>query len=245
MYYGEGYGYLTPTTNTEIIANDAANDGGGIYCESFSLLTLINCNISDNICINGNGGGIWYGYGGELTLNNCNVSGNTAPAGNNGGGIYAGDVTTPWDTTVIINSNSTISGNTAGYNGGGLFLIKTNLTVNDSTISNNSAFEGAGVWAYNCTANVIDCTVRGNSAAGLGGGFSFINSLAIINNSIMTGNNASSSVGGTGGALFFEGWSDSPHKVGVCQTISAHGFKLPTALFQVMRPSAAGVLVAA
>ena len=144
------------------------------------------------------------------------MSNNTVSSGEDGGGIYAGNVSVPLGTTVIIDNNSTISGNTAGYGGGGLFLIETNLTVNDSTIGDNGAFEGAGVWAYNCVASVNDCTVRSNSATELGGGFSFINGLATINNSVMTGNSASGSVGGTGGALFFEGWSDNPHQVTNC-----------------------------
>ncbi len=218
MYYS--YGYDANAVDTKIIGNGADNDGGGIYCYLTSPTTkhtLINCDILNNFCIRGNGGGIWYDNSGTLTLNNCDVSNNTAPAGYNGGGIYAGDINVPPGATVIIDSNSTISSNTAGYNGGGLFLIWGNLTVSDSIIRDNNAYEGAGVWIYNCTANVNDCTVRDNSATYLGGGFSFINSQATINNCIMTGNSASSSFGGTGGALYFEGWlNNNPHWVTNC-----------------------------
>ncbi len=218
-----GYGYMSSTIDTKVIGNGAYDEGGGIYfgyTNSYTQYKLINCEISDNLCISGNGGGIWYDVNGTLDLNNCDVIGNTAPAGYSGGGIYAGGLASPFGVTVIIDINSTISGNTAGYSGGGLCLIKTNLTVEDSTISDNSAFEGAGVWAYNCTADINNCTVRGNSATELGGGFSFVNSVATsratINNSIMTGNSASGSADGTGGALFFEGFSYSPHRVTNC-----------------------------
>jgi M6 family metalloprotease-like protein len=242
VHYGSGY--AASTIYTEISGNEADNDGGGIYCDTLSNITLINCdisnndcingngggiwhdhsgtlalnncNISNNYCINGSGGGIWYDHSGTLTLNNCIVSNNTVPDDEDGGGIYAGSLAAPLGTTVIIDSNSTISGNIAGYGGGGLFLIETNLTVDDSTISNNDAIEGAGVWAYNCIANVSDCMVRSNSATELGGGFAFINGLATINNSVMTGNSANGLVGSTGGALFFEGWSDIPHQVTNC-----------------------------
>lgn len=213
IYYG--YSYSNSTTDTEVIESEADNAGGGIYCEPYSLLTLINCDISDNDCVGG-GGGIWFGFGGELTLNDCSVSGNSAFDISNGGGIYAGDVNELSSTSVIIDSNSIISGNSAGYNGGGLFLAKTNLTVNDSTISYNNAFEGAGIWVYNGTANITNCMVLGNSATQLGGGFAFINSPTIIDNSIITSNSATSTVGATGGALFFEGWSDSPHQITNC-----------------------------
>jgi subtilisin family serine protease len=198
------------------------SQGSGIYCYINSKITLTGCYIYNNEAIEGDGGGIWYEYGGTLTLNNCNVSGNLVPEIGCGGGIYAGHIETttvpPLCTTVTINNNSTINGNEGGLGGGGMLLIETNLTLNDSTISDNNAFEGGGVWAYNCPIDVNNCTVRDNSAAELGGGLSIINGLATINNSYLTGNSAKGSVAGdgTGGALFFEGWSDYPHQVFNC-----------------------------
>jgi subtilisin family serine protease len=196
----------------------AGSQGGGIYCYTNSTITLTGCYINNNEAIEGDGGGIWYERGGTLTLNNCTVSGNFVPTNGYGGGIYAGSIYYPLSTTVIIDNDSTISGNEGGSSGGGMLLVETNLTLDDSTISDNNAFEGAGALAYNCVADVNNSTVRNNSAVELGGGFSFINGLATINNSYLTGNSAGGLVAGdgTGGALFFEGWSDYPHQVTNC-----------------------------
>jgi subtilisin family serine protease len=196
--------------------------GGGIYCNVDSTVTMTGCKISNNEAIRGDGGGIWYEYGGTLTLSNSTVSGNKAlaasppdPPDGYGGGIYAGNYLAPLGTNVIIDNNSIITGNTGGYSGGGLALVETNLTIDDSTISGNDAIEGAGLFAYYCMADVNSCTAKDNSGAVLGGAFSFVGGLATINNSIFTGNSADG-VGGTGGAIFFEWWSDSPHKVTNC-----------------------------
>ncbi|MBN1391347.1 MAG: S8 family serine peptidase [Sedimentisphaerales bacterium] len=209
IYYNTNY--AEDTTNSRITGNWAYHNGGGIYCLANSKPVLTGCLISGNSC-DGAGAGIFYERGLSLTLHNCTISDNIVDSTNDGGGIYAGHLS--FDTTVTIDDNSTISGNTAGF-GAGLFLIRTNLTVDDSIIRDNDAdVEGAGLFAYNCTANINNCTVKDNSAI-LGGGLSIIMGLATINNSVFTGNSADGP-GGTGGALFFEGWSDYPHKVNNC-----------------------------
>ncbi|MFZ0033988.1 MAG: S8 family serine peptidase [Sedimentisphaerales bacterium] len=210
-----GWDYVNPT----VLWTVYGSQGGGIDCNVASSITLTNCYISNNEATDGDGGGIRYDHGGTMTLHGCTVSNNISDNNGYGGGIYAGNTTFPLgsigSTTVIIDGNSTISGNTAAYNGGGLLLVETIFDINNSTISGNNAFEGAGVSAYDCNANVNNCTIRDNSVTELGGGFSFTNGLATINNSCLTGNSATGSRG-TGGSLFFEGWSDNPHKITNC-----------------------------
>src|SRR5262249_31665131 len=57
----------------------------------------------------------------------------------------------------------------AGDNGGGLYNLNGTLTLTNCTVSGNSAgYDGGGLW-NNGTATLTDCTVSGNSA-GKGGG---------------------------------------------------------------------------
>ena len=79
-------------------------------------------------------------------------------------------------------TNSTISGNTAGYGGGicngagGGNGPAASVTVSNSTLSSNSAaVDGGGIYnsgGYRSLAslNVKNCTLSGNSATGNGGG---------------------------------------------------------------------------
>ena len=187
--------------------------GGGEYYEPNCAPVFNYCRIEDNNA-GVDGGGIYFNTGGTSKLNFCDVSGNVAAWA--GGGIRGGDFEGESLGFAVDVCDCNFSANDALF-GGGMYLEEAIMTIVDSNFSGNTAFEGAGAWDFNCTATVKDCTVRNNSAS-LGGGFSFINGLATIDNSVMTGNDANASIysGGTGGAMFFEGWSDFPHQVTNC-----------------------------
>ncbi|MGA2177433.1 MAG: PKD domain-containing protein [Verrucomicrobiota bacterium] len=130
------------------LTNGAANDGGGVWCESTSAV-LSNCVLSGNSAWNVGGGA----YGG--TLNNCTLFGNSAP---NGGGVA--------DSTL---NNCALTGNTAsysGYGGGAYSDGNQPCTLNNCTLTGNSADDGGG--AADATLN--NCTLTGNSARADGGG---------------------------------------------------------------------------
>jgi hypothetical protein len=64
----------------------------------------------------------------------------------------------------------TISGNSAGSQGGGLNLTGS-ATLTDCTISGNTAQQGAGLISYGgADAALVACTISGNSATAPGGG---------------------------------------------------------------------------
>ena len=63
----------------------------------------------------------------------------------NGGGIYAIGFAANLPLNVSI-GNSTISGNSAGTNGGGIYDVRSLLHVGNSTISGNSAGSGGGIY---------------------------------------------------------------------------------------------------
>ncbi|MBO7726741.1 MAG: hypothetical protein J6S40_09790, partial [Thermoguttaceae bacterium] len=94
--------------------------------------------------------------------------------------------------------NSTISGNTASYYGGGIFNRGT-LTITNSTISGNTAsyYYGGGICNSSGTISVINSTISGNIASYYGGGI-YNSATLTITNSTISGNTAS----GYGGGIY-------------------------------------------
>ena len=66
-------------------------------------------------------------------------------------------------------ADSTVSGNTASYVGGGIVNHGT-LIVDDSTVSDNASYGGGGIDSEFATLTVTNSTLAGNTAAQDGGG---------------------------------------------------------------------------
>lgn len=173
--------------------------GGAISLISGSALTLTQVTITDNtasyghdILQSGNGGGI-YNNGGTAVLNHVTVSHNKAGfAGGiyNGGTLmlinsavqdnestyYGGGIQSnsdPLYSMGLILDSSTVSGNIAGTNGGGLYINGGLGNVENSSISSNRAnnYLGGGVWVYyeGAVVTITHSTIASNFA-GTGGG---------------------------------------------------------------------------
>ena len=122
-----------------------------------------------------------------LTLTNVAVTGNVATSFA-AGGVYnesAGNLTI---------ERSTISGNTAGTIGGGVYNLNA-LTVTNSTITGNTAnisgsnWEGGGLYTDG-TATIVNSTIAGNTAF-RGGGIDVAGgSTATLKNTIVAQNTA-------------------------------------------------------
>jgi hypothetical protein len=134
---------------------------------------------------NGNAGGIINN--GTLTVSGCTISGNAA---DNGGGIHN-------TGTLTVSNNSTVSGNSAGNNGGGIWNSGASLnwvgslTVSNSTVSGNHADgdAGGGIMNFFGSLTVSASAVSGNTAV-VGGGI-FSNGTATIQlSSTLSGNSA-------------------------------------------------------
>src|SRR5437764_1043208 len=110
----------------------AGTTGGGIDNENDATVTINSCTISGNSA--GLGGGIFNG--GTLTITSTTVSGNSASTG--GGSYNDGSGT-------LIVTNTTFNGNTATPSGGGIFNINISM-ISDSTFSGNSAGFGGGIY---------------------------------------------------------------------------------------------------
>ncbi|MEY2488418.1 MAG: hypothetical protein QOC70_360 [Verrucomicrobiota bacterium] len=187
-------------SNSIIRNNYADAAGGGIYSSSvincIVTLTIINSVVSNNTAGsfgNASGGGI-YNNGDMDILNSIvsdNVSGGNSPDGpfGNGGGISK-------PTGALFISACTISGNSAGLNGGGVYNTGPFAHIDDSTVSGNSTTginelegwgEGAGIYNGG-QLEITNCTLSNNNSTRSGGAASNRGSLT-IRHSTLSGNN--------------------------------------------------------
>jgi hypothetical protein len=188
--------------------------GGGI--DNSGMLTLTGCELIGNTAAS-TGGGIVNPHTSNdhlVTIRDCMFSGNTARGAFNAyaGGIYNGGLLALTDTTLDGNfatqngggidndggtltvSHCTLSGNSANtFAGAGIYNQGT-LTITDSTLAGNAMARGSGAGIYNVRAlTVTDCTISGN-LGDQGGGLDNAGSGTIrIGNTIVAGNQASAS----------------------------------------------------
>lgn len=198
--------------NVVVTGGNSTNVGGGIAALGTDDLEGFSFILRDSV-VSGNsaadlGGALFLDKIQDATflIQNSDLTGNSARAG---GGISAdllgGDVTI---------EQSTISGNTASFVGGGLHVDvlygSGSVTVRESTISGNRAIAGGGAFVGYLYGTLLieNSTVSGNSAVGVpgspGGGL-FIGYLygetagAFIRHSTIVGNTAV-----LGGGIFLE-----------------------------------------
>lgn len=170
--YVSSYGQVR---DSQIISNTAQGSAGGIY--STGYIALINTTISGNSAtpdepIFPAGGGLYLLGGGSI--DSSLITNNTAKG--YGGGLYT-------------------------HSGGSVCAVAANLTITNTTISSNTAgLDGGGISDSNCTS-IINSTVSGNTAGAYGGGiwhgFSEFQVL-YLNNVTITGNTADSDNDDTG-----------------------------------------------
>ncbi len=106
-------------------------------------------------------------------------------------------------------SNSTISGNSTNFDGGGIFNFGS-LSINNSTVSNNSALSndsnygyGGGILNEGSTLTITNSTISNNSTSGAGGGIrngiigpTPLGCMITVTNSTISGNSSSGGGGG-------------------------------------------------
>lgn len=143
--------------------------------------------------IDGNGGVIGEKVFEIIGTVTASFSGVTIRNGKWLAGAGGGIVNDGGTLTVV---DSTISGNTAGFNGGGIFnnAIAT-LTVTNSTISGNTAGTDGGGISNIGTLTVNNSTFSGNTA-NFGGGIFHQAGATIITNSTIASNSANITGGG-------------------------------------------------
>lgn len=186
-YYGGIYiinGNLT-LKNCVVTKNESSNGGGGIHFDGENLIvedSEISGNIGDpggicvaedsaeteikNSSIKNNvarsGGGL--DLAGTSTIEGCEISGNKAESSVGGGLILAFNN----KSCKIINSK--ISNNTAGENGGGIYINGGTLSLESGAeININKAKNGGGIYINAGEAGLSDCTISSNEAFEDGG----------------------------------------------------------------------------
>jgi hypothetical protein len=159
--YGGGiYNSATLTLNqTTVSGNNGSVFGGGIY--NNGAMTVEASKISQNSAGSG-GGGIFTGFGfSPVTVTDSMVIGNTATAGS-GGGIF-----NILDNETL--ANTTVKGNTAALEGGGINNNAGTTTLDNSAVTNNTAqqgesgYYGGGIFDFSGTVPLNDSSVRSNT----------------------------------------------------------------------------------
>jgi predicted outer membrane repeat protein len=185
---------INTTMTNNISTSPGSGIGGGIYNLNGDI-TLIGSHVDGNSAaagVNGQAGGIYLGIGtGVLTLTNSTVNNNSAynigggivdlssspfqatgsQINNNHAGEFAGAEVESQNITV---TNSSVSGNTSGADGGGLAVVTGStshfVTITNGTFSNNSATgDGGALDADGAQVVISGSTFSGNSAGGNGG----------------------------------------------------------------------------
>jgi len=145
--------------------NTAINEGGAIYNNYDAVATINNSTFRNN---QASRGGAIYNDRSEMFITGSTISANSATGA--GGGVSSSASGVSSSTTIDVTS-TTINGNTAGFDGGGLYLHSSNSTIRKSTISNNfSGNEGGGVWGAFGSRLIENTTISGNRANSYGGG---------------------------------------------------------------------------
>ena len=177
IFNNEGTVSLISSTVTE----NTAFEGAGIFNDGY--LILIGSDVSNN---NGDfGAGI--NSQGQIAIIRSTLTDNNAPG--DGGAIFSWGGTGMWITV----TDSTISGNYAGWgDGGGICSYYGPLTVTNSTLSDNTAEGyGGGIFFYGDPAplTVVDSTITGNTVVwGDGGGVYISGGAATFTNTTFSDN---------------------------------------------------------
>lgn len=178
--------------------------GGCIYSKGtvdLEYSSVEACKVTGNSThsYNSSGGGIYAAT--SVVLNHSTISDNSVrdPQINyqaNGGGAAA---------PVITAAYSTISGNSAGGYGGGLFVAAGSnqaSLLKQCTISGNTSHRGGGV-STRASVTILESTISGNSVTNYGSGMFVDGAPALIYNSTIAFNH--SSVSACGIAFFGSG----------------------------------------
>lgn len=161
---------LTTNITNCVLNNNTAGSGGGIYNDS--TLTITHSTLSGNkATTSGDGGGITQLTTGSTVITDSIISGNSALDSSGfgtGGGIH--------NNSILTIVRSTISGNSAGNNGGAISNNSGAVTITNSTLSGNTAGASGGGIANsnsvvngNSSVNIMNSTISGNGAI-FGGG---------------------------------------------------------------------------
>ena len=211
-----GYVRLTRCRFTN---NAAAVSGGAVTSESGVVVELDSCYFANNFAVNKAGGLYLWSTPPASWIRNCVIEECVA---DQGGGIFTDNCRATIDGCTIRNcfarlggglgarrsnnlttlSHTTITGNAANEDGGGLYITEAaRCTVENCLIANNTATRGGGIFTVASTSPTIRFTTFAGNIAQGGSALDFYGGGEIYN-SIVTGE--------TGDALVNYGATASP-----------------------------------
>lgn len=168
---------------SRFVSNGAGTSGGALYNAFGARMRIGSSAFSGN---RGGWGSAIY-VSGSASIDTCDVFDNEAD-------YYAAVYV---HSGKLVMQDTTIDGNSAGYDAAGLDTLFSEAVVMSSTISGNlSAGRGGGVFAAGGTTTLINTTVSGNVAVGRGGGIWNGGDLNVLNSTI-----ADNFSGANGGGL--------------------------------------------
>ncbi len=198
------------TDNQESLGNKATTgNGGGVYVTGASAKVDIGSSdntaeISYNLAESGDGGGVYVdqtGTDGTTLKNAAKVDHNKAI---NGGGVFVKN------GKITVQTNSTLTSNTATGNGGGIYANGGTVNVSATTttteiLKQNSAVNGGGIYANGGTVNFSNGVIKDNTASHQGGGIYIPASgkLTMKGTAKLTGNHVPA--GNLGGGVYLAG----------------------------------------
>jgi hypothetical protein len=155
LYFDRCHNGSDLTITNSVISNNTATDsgGGGVWFDEGDTLTIQNTTVANNRGAY-YGGGLYFDDGANLVVLNSTFSGNQASQGDDAEGSGGAMQITDLTGTALI-ANSTIAGNSAIDNGGGINLESGSLTLEQATISGNTAgAAGDGLYlGYGASSN--------------------------------------------------------------------------------------------
>jgi predicted outer membrane repeat protein len=179
--------------------------GAGI--QNFGDLTLEGCDIRNNTAVYGVG--IWNK--GRLVMRNCNVSDNrslrrtTAEIKDATGCTGAGAGIKNEPDAELVCYNSTISGNSAGNKGGGLFVsCESKAKMVNCTVSGNESKRSGGGIHTRGDLELVHCTIANNRSTRQGGGICNLGHLDVVA-CLIAGNQVLDFVMGFGAGIYGKG----------------------------------------
>jgi hypothetical protein len=169
---------LTVTGGTGSLVSKSGDKGGGGFLNASGNLTIVGVQVQGNSA--DFGGGVYNSFGSQFFAIRSTVSGNNARLG---GGVYSDGY-----LEVI---NSTLSGNLALEQGGGIWLqISATALISNATIAENTAGTSGGGFFYEGFGD----GARGGSEGGQGGQAPIVRSSVIAKNSLITADFAPTAV---------------------------------------------------
>lgn len=181
--------------------NSAALEGGGVWNQAGSTMTLENSNMMNNVASGSaadDGGGAVFNNGGTLNMINGTFLDNIADgASGSGGAVLSTGGAVTINTSVITNNSS----NRAG---GGIEIAAGTLVTTDITLSNNitntAPGNGGGLHVGGgANSTITGGTVDGNTAGSEGGGLWNSTGIMTVNGVTITNNTASGAMAENGG----------------------------------------------